>query len=57
VRYVGATALLDGTSMNLREMAEQLGYATETQFIRAFRRWAGVTPASYRRARQMQLAS
>jgi AraC-like DNA-binding protein len=57
VRYVGATALLDGTSMNLREMAEQLGYATETQFIRAFRRWAGVTPASYRRARQLQLAS
>ena len=30
------------------EIAEQLGFSDENAFVRAFRRWQGVTPARYR---------
>lgn len=45
-----ATDLLarEGT---LADIAEQLGFSDEGAFTRAFRRWQGVTPASYRARR------
>lgn len=36
------------TDLRLAEIAEQLGFSDEGAFIRAFRRWQGVTPARYR---------
>lgn len=30
------------------DIAEELGFSDETAFVRAFRRWQGVTPAKYR---------
>jgi AraC-like DNA-binding protein len=41
--------LLGATSMPVSEAAAALGYADATAFIRAFRRWTGVTPACWRR--------
>ena len=35
----------------LADIAEQLGFSDEGAFTRAFRRWQGVTPASYRARR------
>lgn len=35
----------------LADIAEQLGFSDESAFTRAFRRWQGVTPASYRTRR------
>ncbi|MBA1148545.1 AraC family transcriptional regulator [Ectothiorhodospiraceae bacterium WFHF3C12] len=37
---------------SLRAIAEALGFADESGFAKAFRRWAGVTPAQFRRRSQ-----
>ncbi len=34
------------------QIAEQLGFSDENTFVRAFRRWQGETPASYKAARE-----
>ena len=34
----------------LEEVAAQLGYSTVSNFVRAFHRWTGQTPAAYRRS-------
>ncbi len=44
-----ALALLRSPEHSVKEVAERLGYANVANFIRAFRRWTGQTPASYRR--------
>jgi AraC-like DNA-binding protein len=44
-----ALLLLRSGSLSLDEVAEQLGYSDTSNFGRAFRRWTGVSPASYRR--------
>lgn len=36
------------TERRVAEIAEQLGFSDENAFVRAFRRWQGVTPARYR---------
>jgi AraC-like DNA-binding protein len=34
--------------MNIAEIAASLGYADASAFVRAFARWAGTTPGSWR---------
>jgi AraC-like DNA-binding protein len=44
-----ALLLLRSSTLTLEEVSEYVGYATVSNFIRAFRRWTGETPAAYRR--------
>jgi AraC-like DNA-binding protein len=46
-----AMLLLQAAPVPLEEVAERIGYSTLSNFVRAFHRWTGVTPASYRRTR------
>jgi len=47
-----AATLLSGTSQNLAEIAERVGYGSEAALSRAFKRWVGMAPAEWRRARR-----
>jgi len=47
-----ATALLDSTDRDLTDIALLLGYSDSAHFSRAFRRWTGMAPSRYRRARR-----
>jgi AraC-like DNA-binding protein len=47
-RYAMAQQLLTNTSMTIAEVAASLGYADASAFVRAFTRWAGTTPGSWR---------
>jgi AraC-like DNA-binding protein len=47
-----AASLLTGTSMSLAEIAEQVGYGSETALSRAYKRWVGVAPADFRRGKR-----
>lgn len=49
VRYDTARHLLQLTEMPLVEIAQSLGYADDTAFARAFRRWSGMSPGNYRK--------
>jgi YesN/AraC family two-component response regulator len=42
--------LLDSSSLQVRQIADQLGYKNPGDFTRAFRRHYGVTPREYRRS-------
>ncbi|HEX9105298.1 MAG TPA: AraC family transcriptional regulator ligand-binding domain-containing protein, partial [Polyangia bacterium] len=44
-----ALVLLRGSSHTLEEITEQLGYSDVANFARAFRRWTGQTPGTFRR--------
>ena len=44
-----ALLLLRSPTLSLDEVAEQLGYSDTSNFRRAFRRWTGVSPGTYRR--------
>jgi AraC-like DNA-binding protein len=46
-----AARLLVTPGLHLVEVASRLGYAEQTSFTRAFRRWTGTTPAMWRSAR------
>ena len=46
-----APALLTEPESNVEQVGFRLGYSEPTAFIRAFKKWYGVTPGSYRRAR------
>lgn len=52
-----AASLLTGTSMSLAEIADQVGYGSETALSRAYKRWVGVAPADFRRGRRGALAA
>ncbi len=43
-----AAELLDGTDMTVAAIAHHAGFAEPSAFIRAFRRWQGVSPGSWR---------
>jgi AraC-like DNA-binding protein len=47
-----AMFLLDAPHIPLEQVAEQMGYSTLSNFVRAFRQWTGRTPAQYRRSRR-----
>jgi AraC-like DNA-binding protein len=49
-RLAKATRLLDTTSATVLEIALALGYSDHAHFTRAFRRWQGIPPLSYRRS-------
>lgn len=40
--------LLDNTRMKVEEVAAHLGYTDSGSFVRAFKRWMGVSPSEYR---------
>jgi AraC-like DNA-binding protein len=46
-----AEGLLQDERHSLAEIAFLTGFAEQSSFTRAFKRWVGVTPASYRKAR------
>ena len=47
-RYGLARRLLDETPMTVGKVAETMGYSEPSAFVRAFRRWSGVTPRAWR---------
>ena len=49
VRREHATRLLDNSSMKIEQIASELGYTDTSNFVRAFRKWMGVTPLNYRK--------
>jgi AraC-like DNA-binding protein len=44
--------LLSTTTLSLAEIAEQVGYGSETALSRAYKRWVGVAPADWRRGKR-----
>lgn len=48
VRYTAAQQLLRDTDLPARRIAAIVGYGDTTAFTRAFRRWAGTSPARWR---------
>ncbi|BDV32474.1 GlxA family transcriptional regulator [Methylocystis iwaonis] len=48
VRFETARMLLETTQSSVKQLASASGYADETSFRRAFRRYAGMTPGAYR---------
>jgi AraC-like DNA-binding protein len=44
-----ALLLLRSRDVSTKDVAERVGYANVANFMRAFRRWTGQTPAAYRR--------
>jgi AraC-like DNA-binding protein len=52
-----ALLLLESPRLSLNQVAERLGYSTVANFVRAFHRWTGATPAAYRRERRASAPS
>lgn len=51
VRFRRALELLDESSLSIGQISDQLGFSEPRGFRRAFRRWSGLSPASYRARR------
>ena len=50
VRYVEARQQLSLSAQSITDLALHLGYADETAFSRAFKRWSGMAPRHWRKA-------
>jgi len=50
VRFTLARELLDLTDLPIGDISASLAFATHAAFIRAFRRWSGMTPSQWRTA-------
>jgi AraC-like DNA-binding protein len=50
-RHDDARRLLETTRLSMEEVAGKLGFADVRSFRRAFKRWTGVSPGSYRELR------
>ena len=48
VRYATACGMLKDTQMSMTDIARALGFAHGSNFSRAFHRWSGMTPSTYR---------
>jgi AraC-like DNA-binding protein len=46
-----AASLLRTSTSSLAEVAERVGYGSEAALSKAFKRWVGLAPSSYRRAK------
>jgi len=53
-RFEIARQMLADSSFEVRRIADMLGYADASAFTRAFRRWSGTTPASWRTQRVLR---
>ena len=51
-RMQRVSTLLSSTTMTLAEIAARVGYGSEAALSRAYKRWVGVAPASYRRRKR-----
>ena len=51
-RHRHAATLLMSSMLTIDEIADALGYARTTVFLRAFRRWSGTSPTAYRHRMQ-----
>ena len=49
-RFEMAREMLLNTSLSVSEVSTSLGYSRASSFIRAFRRWSGVTPGQWRQS-------
>lgn len=49
-RLEKALLLLRSSRYSIKDVTERMGYSTTTNFVRAFRKWTGRTPAAYRRS-------
>jgi AraC-like DNA-binding protein len=47
-----AVELLESSDASMSEIARELGYKHQGDFTRAFRRWVGVSPSTFRRQRE-----
>jgi AraC-like DNA-binding protein len=48
-KLINAKKELRDTQMTIKEISESLGYTDPANFTRAFRRWTGLSPSSYRK--------
>ena len=51
-RLERALALLTDSDLPLSELATRVGFATHSNFTRAFRKWVGLQPSEFRRQRR-----
>jgi AraC-like DNA-binding protein len=49
-RFEMAREMLLNTSLSVSEISASMGYSRASSFIRAFRRWSGVTPGQWRQS-------
>ncbi|MGZ0703351.1 AraC family transcriptional regulator [Pseudomonas piscis] len=49
-RHQLANQLLSATHLPLDAISQQLGFATSSSFVHAYRKWAGVSPGRFRRS-------
>jgi AraC-like DNA-binding protein len=48
IRRAESTRLLRTTSLSLDQLADRLGYSDASNFARAFQKWTGMTPGTFR---------
>jgi AraC-like DNA-binding protein len=57
VRSAVAAELLAITDLSVGEVSAALSFAHQSTFVRSFRRWTGVSPSEWRRARRARAAA